>query len=60
MVSGVVVVDITHSQLVLLLALLDVILTLGHLVLQLPDLNTQISNSYPGTAQPDLHLTRSV
>ena len=33
LVSGIVVVDITDSQLVLVLALLDIILTLGHFVL---------------------------
>ena len=33
LVSGVVVVDITDSQLVLILALLYIILTLGHFVL---------------------------
>ena len=41
LVSGIVVVDITHGQLVLVLALLDVVLTLGHLVLQLPHLKIQ-------------------
>ena len=49
MVSGVVVVDITHSQLVLLLALLDVILTLGDLVLQFPHLNMAIISLTPTT-----------
>ena len=33
LVSGIVVVDITDGQLVLILALLDIVLTLGHLVL---------------------------
>ena len=33
LVSGIVVVDITDSQLVLILALLDIVLTLGDLVL---------------------------
>ena len=45
LVSGIVVVDITDCQLVLVLALLDIILTLWHLVLQLPHLETSVISS---------------
>ena len=55
LVSGVVVVDITDSQLVLVLALLDIILTLGHLVLQLPDLQTSVISQADTTVWSHQH-----
>ena len=61
LVSGIVVVDITDGQLVLILALLDIVLTLGHLVLQLPHLKTPaISKEGRGEGTPTPLTTNTV